>query len=108
LIDNALKYLDPARQGVVRINGKESGEYIEYTVEDNGIGIPHKYQEKVFDIFNRLSPEMAKGEGIGLAIVKKVLERHKGSIRIESKENQGSKFLVKLPGKEIISKGSFD
>jgi signal transduction histidine kinase len=97
LVDNALKYLDPTRPGTLRITGKEEGAHLVYCVEDNGIGIPAGHQGKIFEIFHRLNPRDSPGEGLGLAIVRKILHRHGGTLRFESEAGKGSKFLVSLP-----------
>jgi signal transduction histidine kinase len=97
LIDNAVKYLDPSRQGRIKIWGKVEDERVVYCVEDNGIGIAPEHQEKVFEIFSRLGEKATGGEGIGLAMVKRMAERNEGSIRVESEKGKGSRFFVSLP-----------
>lgn len=98
LIGNALKYLDPERKGHISITGKMEGDHCIYCVEDNGIGIPEKCIEKVFEIFHRINPsDREGGEGLGLTIVTRILDRLHGSISVESKLGQGSKFYVTLP-----------
>jgi len=99
LVDNALKYLDPARPGILKITGKEEEGRAVYCVEDNGIGIPAEHQGKIFEIFHRLRPGESEGEGLGLTIVKKILYRHGGRMWLESEAGKGSKFLVSLPKK---------
>jgi signal transduction histidine kinase len=98
LIGNAVKYLDPQRAGRIEIGeaAPEGGLRV-YFVKDNGLGIPEAYQAKVFDTFKRFHPQRAPGDGMGLAIVRRIVERHKGTIRVESQEGCGSTFYVGLP-----------
>jgi signal transduction histidine kinase len=72
-------------------------------VRDNGLGIPAAYMDKMFIAFQRLHGNVAKGEGIGLALVKRVVERHGGRIWVESVEGQGSCFYVALPARPPVS-----
>lgn len=97
LIGNALKFLDPARPGMLKIWGKIQENQSIYCIEDNGIGIASEHQEHIFEIFHRLNPTQNSGEGLGLTIVRRILERHNGSIRVESELGRGSKFYVTLP-----------
>jgi signal transduction histidine kinase/FixJ family two-component response regulator len=97
LIDNSIKYLDPARVGRIVISGKKIGNNSEYCVEDNGIGIPKEYSEKIFEIFHRLNPKETAGEGLGLSIVQRILKRLDGKITFNSELGKGSKFCVSLP-----------
>jgi two-component system, chemotaxis family, sensor kinase Cph1 len=97
LLDNAIKYLDQNRPGKIRVSGKLEGDRAVYTVEDTGIGIAHEHQAKVFEIFHRLNPSQGQGEGLGLAIAQRSLERQNGKIWLESNLGQGTTFFVSLP-----------
>lgn len=102
LLDNALKYLDPQRPGHIRIMGRTGkGHLVDYSVEDNGIGIDKAYFDKIFDIFHRLDPSRGDGEGLGLTIVKRIAGRLGGSVRVESGTDSGARFVVTLPAAEI-------
>jgi PAS domain S-box-containing protein len=99
LIDNALKYSDPARPPLIRIASRAEGSAIHIAVTDNGIGFDMRYHDRIFGLFNRLvRQEDFDGTGAGLAIVRKVLEKMGGRIRAESRPGTGSTFFVELPG----------
>ena len=66
-------------------------------VQDNGIGIPAEHRERVFGLFQRLHHEEYPGTGVGLAIVKKGIERMGGSVNIASSSNGGTRFVIDLP-----------
>jgi PAS domain S-box-containing protein len=98
LLGNALKFLDPARPGVVRVTGTpENGQSV-YCVEDNGIGMADRHQAKIFELYHRLNPGDSAGEGLGLTIVRTVLDRLHGRVWTESEPGVGSRFYVALPG----------
>ncbi len=98
LITNALKYLDSLRRGEIKISGYINHNMAIYCIEDNGMGIAPHQQEKVFDIFYRCDPDgPIPGEGLGLLIVQKIIERHNGKTWFESEQGKGSKFYVALP-----------
>jgi signal transduction histidine kinase len=104
LIDNALNYLDPSRPGRVAVSGRvEPGGRVTYAVTDNGVGIPRAYRAKLFNVFQRFHPNPTPGEGIGLAIVRRVLERLDGKIRVESSPGVGTTFFVTLPAAAAVA-----
>lgn len=98
LLDNAIKYRDPARPLRVRVSGQPEGRMVCYSVEDNGIGIPPEQRSRVWEIFQRLDPAgPTPGEGLGLTLVRRMVERNGGRIQVESGADGGSRFLVLLP-----------
>ena len=99
LLDNALKYRDRKRDCIIMLSGKKEDGHIVYCLEDNGIGIAEKHMDKIFEIFHRLHPgdSDVTGEGLGLSIVRRLIDRHGGQIRVESEPGKGSKFFVTLP-----------
>jgi PAS domain S-box-containing protein len=98
LIDNALKYLDPNRKGEICVSGRTQNGRAVYQIADNGIGIAPENQEKVFEIYYRLSEKAAVGgEGVGLSVVKQMIGRNNGRIWLVSDKGKGSNFFVALP-----------
>jgi PAS domain S-box-containing protein len=97
LLSNALKFLDPARPGVIRISGQVKDQSVVYCVEDNGIGIAPAHRENIFEIFHRLEPSKSQGEGLGLSIVRQAVGRLGGDVWVDSTPGVGSRFHVALP-----------
>ncbi len=92
LLSNAIKH-HPRTDGKVRISVQEQGAFYEFAVADDGAGIAPQYHEKVFNIFQTLQArDKSENTGIGLAIVKKIVEGHKGTITLESQAGQGATF----------------
>lgn len=97
LISNAIKFRDE-KLPTINISCEEKDNEHVFCVADNGIGIDPKYKEKIFVIFQRLNNRAEyPGTGIGLAICKRIVNRHKGRIWVESEINQGSKFYFTIP-----------
>lgn len=98
LLSNAIKFVKPDVQPKVRIYAQEQQNWIRLSIVDNGIGIAPEHQERIFRVFERLhGVEIYPGTGIGLAIVRKGLERMGGRVGVESQPGQGSRFWIELP-----------
>jgi len=97
LISNAIKYFSPARPGSITISGISENGRSTYIVEDNGIGIAKHHQANIFEMFHRLDPAATPGDGMGLTLVRQILTRLDGNIRVESEPDKGSRFYVELP-----------
>lgn len=98
LIDNALKFSAMGPAPCVEIGGESSGEGYRLFVRDNGVGFDMQYHGRIFEIFQRLHrSEEYPGTGIGLAIVRKALQRMNGRIGVESQPGQGTTFTMEIP-----------
>lgn len=97
LLSNALKYLDPNRRGIIRVSGWDSEYSVIYCVEDNGIGIAPQDHERVFHPLIRIAGHRSEGEGLGLTVVKTVVEKHGGKVWLDSAPGRGSEFFISLP-----------
>jgi signal transduction histidine kinase len=97
LIGNAIKYMDKA-DGWIKVRYQDCDEQWRFSIADNGPGIAPRYQEKIFGLFQTLAPqEDADSTGVGLALVKKIVENWGGDIDVESTPDQGSTFTFTLP-----------
>lgn len=98
LIDNAIKHHDRA-EGRIEISAAVKGRFVEFSVRDDGPGIPAEYHGRIFRMFQTLKPrDEADGSGIGLAVVKKVVERQGGQVSVESEDNgRGTTFRFTWP-----------
>lgn len=98
LITNAVKYSSQKENPKVEILGEENGEWVTYKVTDNGIGIPEHERENVFKLFKRVdNAKSFAGSGVGLTIAQRIMNRLNGRLHFESKENEGTTFILKFP-----------
>lgn len=98
LITNAIKYSREGEKPVVNISFKETEDSYKISIKDNGIGFDEVYKERIFKPFQRLhSKTEYSGTGIGLAVCKKIVNRHNGVISVSSKVGTGSTFVISLP-----------
>lgn len=102
IIGNSIKFLSPDRPGHLEIRGRGTDKKSYYYIKDNGIGIRKENQEKIFEIFKRIHNRNIEGEGLGLSIVRRILEKNHGDIKVESEYGEWTKFTVILPNEEII------
>lgn len=98
LLDNAVKYRAPGRPLEIAISSEIKARKVTYSIADTGLGIAPEHQGKIWEIFHRLETDTAiPGEGLGLAIARRIIERHNGRIWVESTPGVGSCFRVELP-----------
>jgi PAS domain S-box-containing protein len=96
LLSNSLKFVAPGVRPSIRFRAEDRGSWVRLWVEDNGIGIPARFHEKVFRVFERLQGARYPGTGIGLSIVRKGAERMGGGVGLESEAGKGSRFWIEL------------
>jgi light-regulated signal transduction histidine kinase (bacteriophytochrome) len=100
LLDNAVRYMDKP-EGMIKIGCSDEDDFWKFSIADNGPGIEEKYYDKIFKIFQTLSPrDVYDSTGIGLTVVKKIIESYNGRIWVESKQDRGSTFYFTLPKQE--------
>ena len=100
LINNSIKYRQENSIPRIKILSTSTGNQVTIRYEDNGLGIPQTKIEKVFQLFERFHPERAEGSGVGLAIIKAIIENHRGMITFQSTEGKGTIFTIILPKKQ--------
>lgn len=99
LIDNSAKYNDGVNVPEIHINGTRIGHSIIITIADNGIGIPIEHGQRIFNVFERLHVDEKnyKGTGVGLALAKRIVEGHSGTIELDNEFIGGAKFIISVP-----------
>jgi signal transduction histidine kinase len=99
LVDNAMEHFGDQAAPRIEIGVRNSDETPAFYVRDNGVGIDPRYHDRVFNLFERLQPESSRGTGIGLAMVRRIVELHGGRVWVESEgEGRGATFCFTLPG----------
>lgn len=97
LFENAIKYSDQNKNSFIKITGRTNENYKIISIADNGVGIADDHIDKIFEIFYQLNPEHSDGEGLGLSIVTRLVDRHKGNISVESEKGVGTVFHISFP-----------
>ena len=98
LISNAFKYTGKKHEAIIQIGAYPEDNYQTYYVKDNGAGFDMRYYDKLFGVFQRLhSSNEFEGNGVGLAIIQKIISKHNGKVWAEGKVNEGACFYVSLP-----------
>lgn len=98
LIENSIKFMDPEKPPEIIIGSQDAGDKIILRVKDNGIGFDMKFHDRIFEIFQRLHPvDKYPGTGIGLAMVRKAMQRMGGTVRAESEPGKGTLFILEFP-----------
>lgn len=107
LIDNALKFRRPEQAPLIVIRGEMADDCLRLTVRDNGIGFEMKMAERIFEMFSRLEKEEDyPGTGVGLALVRKAVQRMAGSVKVESSPGRGTAFILEIPRNDASQNGS--
>ena len=100
LLDNAVKYSESAERKEIVVSVGQTAGFVTVSVRDYGVGIPREEQQKIFEKFYRVSTGLVhdvKGSGLGLSLVKHIVEAHRGRVRVESELGRGSTFTIYLP-----------
>jgi PAS domain S-box-containing protein len=102
LLENSIKYRSKERQLQIKIEGSQNNDSVIYSIKDNGLGIDSVSIHKIWDVFYRVDPTYTTGDGIGLNLVAKIVEKHKGRVWVESKLGVGSVFYIQLNNMQFI------
>jgi signal transduction histidine kinase len=97
LFDNALAAVNQQSQPLICVDTEKMSHALRIVVRDNGVGFPEERAEHLFEMFQRLNAEQTRGPGVGLAIARRIVERHFGKIHAHSQLNAGSEFIIELP-----------
>jgi light-regulated signal transduction histidine kinase (bacteriophytochrome) len=103
LISNAIKYRRPGQHPRIRIWAERENEHWRFGVQDNGLGFPQALADRIFAPFRRLHGPEIPGAGIGLALCRRIIDRHRGRMWAESQEGTGATFYFTLPAAESTS-----
>ena len=106
LVENAVKYSKDG--GVVQVRSRLAGPWVEIMVADQGIGIPERDLDRIFERFYRVDKARSRdtgGTGLGLAIVQHVASNHGGDVQVSSEEGEGSTFVFRLPASLLVANG---
>jgi two-component system, chemotaxis family, sensor kinase Cph1 len=105
LISNAIKYRRHESRPEIYVSAQQQNSHQLVCIRDNGVGIPPEQSERIFGVFKRLHGREIPGAGIGLAICKRIVEKHGGEIWVTSERSKGSAFYFTLPAAESVEHG---
>ncbi len=106
LISNSIKFMGDQSQPMIEIGGRSTDQFVEFYVKDNGIGIDPQHHQLIFGVFQRLKEVDVEGTGIGLAVVKKIVDLAEGKIWFESEKGEGATCFFRLPVRPPQSQSS--
>jgi chemotaxis family two-component system sensor kinase Cph1 len=106
LVSNAIKYRKPGVAPEIRVSAKQMDGCWMFSVQDNGVGIEPEFRDSVFEIFRRLHGQDIPGNGLGLALSRKIVEAHGGRIWVDSERGEGSTFHFTLPAGAAVAIGT--